>query len=253
MELLQNGDARRSSRRAGIRSCALALALRPLRQGQAKIARTRAAARWCCSRPRYVEALREFSRDAVAPDANGTLRVTYGTVRGYRPTPDAPRYRPFTTVSEIVAEEHRQGAVRRAASGCSTRSRAKKFGPYADPALGEVPVDFLADLDITGGNSGSATLNARGELDRPGLRRQLRGDGLRLALHAGDHAHHPRRHPLRALGDGRGRRRRPPARGDGRRARAGVTGWVAFSRRPFRRRSECSHPWVHKCRASAAA
>jgi hypothetical protein len=41
---------------------------------------------------------------------------------------------------------------------------AKKFGPYVDPTLGEVPVDFLADLDITGGNSGSATLNAKGEL-----------------------------------------------------------------------------------------
>jgi hypothetical protein len=41
---------------------------------------------------------------------------------------------------------------------------AKKFGPYVDAELGEVPIDFLTDLDITGGNSGSATLNARGEL-----------------------------------------------------------------------------------------
>jgi hypothetical protein len=43
--------------------------------------------------------------------------------------------------------------------------RAKKFGPYGDPMLGgELPVDFLSDLDITGGNSGSATLNGKGEL-----------------------------------------------------------------------------------------
>ena len=41
---------------------------------------------------------------------------------------------------------------------------AKKFGPYVDASLGEVPVDFLADLHITGGNSGSATLDARGNL-----------------------------------------------------------------------------------------
>ncbi len=41
---------------------------------------------------------------------------------------------------------------------------AKKFGPYVDQDLGEVPIDFLSDLDITGGNSGSATLNSRGEL-----------------------------------------------------------------------------------------
>jgi S1-C subfamily serine protease len=38
------------------------------------------------------------------------------------------------------------------------------FGPYVHEPFGEIPVDFLADLDITGGNSGSATLNARGEL-----------------------------------------------------------------------------------------
>ena len=41
---------------------------------------------------------------------------------------------------------------------------AKRFGPYVDTYLGEVPVDFVSDLHITGGNSGSATLNARGEL-----------------------------------------------------------------------------------------
>src|SRR5208283_468631 len=40
----------------------------------------------------------------------------------------------------------------------------KKFGPYVDARLREVPVDFLSDLHITGGNSGSATLNAKGEL-----------------------------------------------------------------------------------------
>ena len=40
----------------------------------------------------------------------------------------------------------------------------KKFGPYVDDRLHEVPVDFLSDLHITGGNSGSATLNAKGEL-----------------------------------------------------------------------------------------
>jgi hypothetical protein len=42
--------------------------------------------------------------------------------------------------------------------------KAKKVGPYVDEKLGEVPVDFLADLHITGGNSGSATINAKGEL-----------------------------------------------------------------------------------------
>jgi hypothetical protein len=42
--------------------------------------------------------------------------------------------------------------------------KEKRFGPYAAEEIGEVPLDFLADLDITGGNSGSATLNRKGEL-----------------------------------------------------------------------------------------
>jgi hypothetical protein len=42
--------------------------------------------------------------------------------------------------------------------------KAGKFGGYVDSDVGEVPIDFLSDLDITGGNSGSATLNSRGEL-----------------------------------------------------------------------------------------
>jgi hypothetical protein len=114
-------------------------------------------------RPRYIMALRDFIPTPIAPDANGTLRVTYGTVRGYRPTPEAPRYRPFTTVSQIP-----QKATGKEPFDAPERLleaiRAKKFGPYAAPVLGEVPVDFLADCDITGGNSGSATLNSRGEM-----------------------------------------------------------------------------------------
>jgi len=40
----------------------------------------------------------------------------------------------------------------------------KDFGPYADPSLGDVPVAFIANLDITGGNSGSPVINGKGEL-----------------------------------------------------------------------------------------
>lgn len=114
-------------------------------------------------RPRYVKALREFSGGVLAPDANGTLRVTYGTVRGYRPTPEAQIARPFTTLGEVLAKskgvEPFVSPERLIAA-----ARAKKYGPYVDAGLGDVPVDFLTDVDITGGNSGSATLNGRGEL-----------------------------------------------------------------------------------------
>ena len=140
----------------------LALALRPISDGMNKERDARQGA-MAGLRPRYIEALVAFSGKDVAPDANSTLRVTYGSVRGYRPRPGAPLYRPFTVVSEMVAK-HTGSEPFAAPQRLLDAVKAQKFGPYVDPALGEVPVDFLADLDITGGNSGSATLNARGEL-----------------------------------------------------------------------------------------
>ena len=114
-------------------------------------------------RPLYVAALREHAPAPIAPDANGTLRVTYGTVRGYRPKPDAPTYTPFTKLEELVAKVTGKEPFD-APPRLVELAKSKKFGPYTDQRLGSVPVDFLADLDITGGNSGSPTLNARGEL-----------------------------------------------------------------------------------------
>ena len=114
-------------------------------------------------RPRYIAALREWAPRPLAPDANGTLRVTYGTVRAYQPAPDAPAARPFTVLSEVVTRHTGHDPF-----DCPPKLRdavrEHRLGPYVDANLGDVPVDFLSDLDITGGNSGSATLNARGEL-----------------------------------------------------------------------------------------
>jgi hypothetical protein len=114
-------------------------------------------------KPRYIEALRAMRGTEIAPDANGTLRITYGTVRGYRPRPDADVYRPFTILPEVVAKSTGQPPFD-APQALLDAVAQKRFGPYVDPTLHEVPVDFLADLHITGGNSGSATLNAKGEL-----------------------------------------------------------------------------------------
>lgn len=114
-------------------------------------------------RPRYFEALQQMRGGELAPDANGTLRVTYGTVRGYRPTPQAPIYEPFTTVSQMVAKATNKEPFLAPAKFVEA-ARAKKFGKYAGEALGEVPVDFLSDVDTTGGNSGSPTMNSKGEL-----------------------------------------------------------------------------------------
>lgn len=113
-------------------------------------------------RPKFVAALREYVKTPLAPDANSTLRITYGTVRGYKPTADAAVFDPFTTLSQMVAK-NTGTAPFAAPARLLTAANADK-GPYAVEGLGDVPLDFLADLDITGGNSGSATLNAKGEL-----------------------------------------------------------------------------------------
>jgi V8-like Glu-specific endopeptidase len=141
----------------------LALALAPMIDAAEQSASVRAG-KMAVLRPRYIAALREFAASkgqTLAPDANSTLRVTYGTVRGY--SSGGNDYEPFTTASQMLAKHTGEDpfdlpeAVREAIA-------AGNFGPYVDPELGELPINFLADLDITGGNSGSPTLNARGEL-----------------------------------------------------------------------------------------
>ena len=84
-------------------------------------------------------------------------------MRGYKPRPDAAQYRPFTTLTEMLAK-NKNAEPFDVPERLVAAAKAKKFGPYVDEKLGDVPVDFLTDLHITGGNSGSATLNAKGEL-----------------------------------------------------------------------------------------
>ena len=112
--------------------------------------------------PVYIEGLLASNGGKVAPDANSTLRLSYGTVRGYRPRPDAEVYEPFTTVSQIPAKNTGKPPFD-APKALLDAIKGGKWGPYALPN-GEVPVDLLSDLDITNGNSGSAVLNGKGEL-----------------------------------------------------------------------------------------
>ncbi|HEY3820342.1 MAG TPA: S46 family peptidase [Polyangiaceae bacterium] len=140
----------------------LAVALRPMLKA-AEDRDDAMAGRMALLKPRYIAALREHAGKEIAPDANGTLRLTYGTVRGYSPSPGAPAYRPFTALSEVVAKSTGKEPFD-APRGLLEAVQAHKLGPYVDEHLKDVPVDFLSDLHITGGNSGSATLNAKGEL-----------------------------------------------------------------------------------------
>jgi hypothetical protein len=101
---------------------------------------------------------------AVYPDANSTLRVTFGNIRGRDFGADGTgSWTAFTTVKGVAAKHTGEGEFN-APERQLAAIKAKDFGRYQDARLKSVPVDFLATLDITGGNSGSAALNARGEL-----------------------------------------------------------------------------------------
>ncbi len=140
----------------------LALRLRPLTQqieDDGKIYN----AEMVLMRPQYIKAVKAFSGKPVAPDANGTLRVTYGTVKGYRPRPDAEPYEPFTILSQIPYKNTGIPPFDAPQTLLEAVKHPQKGIGY-DARLKDVPVNFLSDVDITGGNSGSATLNHRGEL-----------------------------------------------------------------------------------------
>lgn len=113
-------------------------------------------------RPMYMESLRAMTGGRLYPDANGTLRVTFGKVEGYSPR-DAVQYEPRTDVQGILQKNTGEGEFDAPAAELEA-IRARRFGRYADPSLGSVPVNFLSTCDTTGGNSGSPTLNAKGEL-----------------------------------------------------------------------------------------
>jgi hypothetical protein len=103
--------------------------------------------------------LEERGAGAVAPDANRTLRVSYGTVR--RPANGAGGA--FTLLAEVV-KKHRDKDPFDAPEALLDAVEARRFGSAFDPALGDVPVDFLTDAQITNGSSGSATLDRDGKL-----------------------------------------------------------------------------------------
>ncbi len=114
--------------------------------------------------PSYAEGMKAVLGGALAPDANGTLRITYGTVKSFKPQSKAEADWPFTTATQILAKNTGKEPFD-APDAQLAAIKAKKFGPYADLSLGgDLPVNFLSDLDITGGNSGSPVLNDKGEL-----------------------------------------------------------------------------------------
>jgi hypothetical protein len=97
------------------------------------------------------------------PDANGTLRLTFGRIRSYSPN-DAILYTPITTVAGVYEKSLRGGEDFTAPPRLIDLWRAKDFGKFKNEKLRDVPVAMLYDTDTTGGNSGSPVMNAAGNL-----------------------------------------------------------------------------------------
>ena len=109
----------------------------------------------------YEAAILEMKKGTYPPDANGTIRFTYGPVLGYQPR-DAVVYLPQTTVKGVIEKDTGVFPFK-VPAGIKDLWKARDFGPYADARLGDVPACFLNTTNVTGGNSGSPTFNAKGE------------------------------------------------------------------------------------------
>jgi V8-like Glu-specific endopeptidase len=116
-------------------------------------------------RPKYMEAIIAYNKAQGLPvyaDANSTLRITYGNVKGYSPK-DGLYALPFTTLEGITQKDTGEWPFN-APKKQLELIKNKQYGNYFDKKINSVPVNFLGTLDITGGNSGSPTLNNKAEL-----------------------------------------------------------------------------------------
>ena len=138
-----------------------ALALRPLTEEIRERAKAAEGARLRL-RPQLIGAQRDMLDGRLAPDANGTLRVAFGTVAGYEPR-DAVTYAPHTTIEGILEKDTGEAPFDSPAR-LLEMARAERFGRYVDPDLDTLPVAFLSTVNVTNGSSGSSALNAWGEV-----------------------------------------------------------------------------------------
>ncbi|MBH0046505.1 S46 family peptidase [Pseudoalteromonas sp. NZS11_1] len=116
------------------------------------------------ARPELMSAIIAFNKAKNKPvyaDANSTLRVTYGTVGGYSPQ-DGLVATPFTSLEGLLAKNTDVDPFN-APEKLQEQIKAKLYGDYTG-GMNTVPVNFLSNVDTTGGNSGSPTLNGKAEL-----------------------------------------------------------------------------------------
>ncbi len=112
--------------------------------------------------PVYVDAKMKYENKKFIPDANSTLRLTFGRVVGYSPA-DATYYKPFTTLSGVIDKSYR-GEYYKIPEKLYELNKTKFNDKFFSKDLNDIPVAFLYNMDTTGGNSGSPVLNADGQL-----------------------------------------------------------------------------------------
>ncbi|MEH0158642.1 S46 family peptidase [Limibacter armeniacum] len=117
----------------------------------------------------YVKGIREMNNELPAdqqkkyyPNANSTMRLTYGSVQDYFPG-DAMFYSYYTTAQGLLQKEDPKNPEFILPKEVKEKVLAKDYGRYAD-RTGELRIGFLTNNDITGGNSGSPVINGNGEL-----------------------------------------------------------------------------------------
>jgi hypothetical protein len=111
----------------------------------------------------YVQGIMEMKEgEALYPDANFTMRLTYGEILDYYPR-DAVHYDYYTTLEGVMEKEDPDNWEFVVPEKLKELYYAKDYGRYA-METGEMPVGFISTNDITGGNSGSPVINGKGEL-----------------------------------------------------------------------------------------
>jgi len=110
-----------------------------------------------------IKAMAAATGKPMYPDANSTMRLTYGKVGGYHPG-DAVDYKYYTTSKGILEKEVPGDEEFDVSPKLKKAILENNYGAYLDQKTGEMHVAFLSDNDITGGNSGSPIFNAKGEL-----------------------------------------------------------------------------------------
>lgn len=111
----------------------------------------------------YIAVKEKFQSKSFIPDANSTLRLTYGNIKGYSPA-DATYMEPFTTVKGLIEKGNSGLSEFTYPESIKENWLDKNFGNYFKKDLNDVPVNILYNMDTTGGNSGSPIMNAYGEL-----------------------------------------------------------------------------------------